>query len=308
MRMNIMSKRIFFPTTVVLCAAIVFAQAKDHFKFNKSATSAALSNKKTALNHQKSTEDDPWAELEHLFAGYRKARSIVYEGTMKLTDEEGGETIEEANFSGEVQGKTSHYIIDSVEFIHEDNVSLNVYHREKLVVAGTEKLPAKTMWQFANIDSMKSFATREGATAKVGWDRSDKVIKITNTTSTDGYGYEIYYSPQDYRLKKLVLHFASLDNLSENPAEEGEDGSQETTADSKEKMNIAADSTSNDPSIEFNLYKLELEYKLLGLGESANKFEPLKKFGQKMGRDFKLSNSYPDYRVVWMDKAEKNDE
>ncbi|WP_121356785.1 hypothetical protein [Flavisolibacter nicotianae] len=301
-----MSKRIIFPTAVVLCAAIVFAQATGHFKFNKSAPIASSSNDKTVRNNQKSTAGDPWAELEHLFAGYQKARSIVYEGTMKLTDEEGGETIEEADFSGEVQGKTSHYIIDSVEFIHEDNVSLNVYHREKLVVAGTEKLPAKTMWQFANIDSMKSFVAREGALAEVDWDKADKVIKVTNTVSTDVYGYEIYYSPQDYRLKKMVLHFATLDNLGENPDEEG--GSQETTASSKEKMNVAADSTSNTPSIEFNLYKLEFEYKLLSMGKTANKFEPLKKYGQTKGREFHLNNSYPDYRVVWMDKAEKNDE
>jgi hypothetical protein len=304
--MNKLSRRIVFPTVIVLCAAIAFAQAKGHFY--KSEQVASLSKEETDLDNQRRTADDPWAELGHLFSGTQQARSIAYAGKMKLTDEEGTETIEEADFSGEVHGEDSHYFIDSVEFIHQDNVSLNVYHREKLVVAGTEKLPFNSMWQFANMDSVKSFAAREGAMAEVVWDKADKIIKISNNTSTDVYSYEIYYNPQSYRLKKLVLHYATLDNLDNDTEVEAEGDLRETSAYEEEKVTVDEDSTHSRPSIEFNLYKLEFEFRLLRVGEGANKFAPLKKIGQKKGSEFHLNNAYYDYRLVWLGGPEKEKE
>jgi hypothetical protein len=63
MRKNKLSRRIIFPTVIVLCAAIAFAQAKVQFGFSKSEPVASLSNYETDLDNQKRTADDTWTEL-----------------------------------------------------------------------------------------------------------------------------------------------------------------------------------------------------------------------------------------------------
>ncbi|HUC80965.1 MAG TPA: hypothetical protein VMR70_08620 [Flavisolibacter sp.] len=295
-------KQIILPSIILLCAAVGLAQMAG---MGKSSTQKTDEDGIQTEELRKRTADDPWSELERIYQVFKQNGFVSYTGTMVLKEEEGTDILESADFSGEINGRDHRYTIDSVEFIHKGGLSLNVFHRDKLVIAGKENLAANAQWNYANIDSLKAFAKREGASAQVFLDKQLKVLKIENVGNSDVLGYEIYYDPQGYSVSSVVLHLASIEDLGSDDVDLNQEGDVTSPFVQEETEQAPKPDTAVGPVITFNLYRLELQYKQFNVLRNARDFDPVKKIGQPVKAGFQLNDQFADYRLVWTGEEKK---
>jgi hypothetical protein len=297
-------QQILLPGIIVLSTAIAVAQVTTGGKwmrtwFAKGTVATEVTNEQ---GNRKKTMDDPWVELDRIYKVFN-VPSVYYSGKIRLMDDDETSTIEDADFSCEIRGKDYKYTIDSVELIYKKGLALNVYHDEKLIVAGNEQVSSKIFRVYSNIDSLRKFASQQGAVAEVMQEKNYKIIKIENTGNTDVYGYEIFYDPADYTVKKVVLSLATLDDYDEDSAS-GESKEDNLNAAASNPPDVA-DTSAVSPSIEFNLYKMEISYEQFHAIDEAESFNPVEKFGRVDKSGLVLNEAYGDYKVVWMNEAEK---
>jgi len=296
-------RRILLPCIIVLSAVIAVAQVatggKWMYKWLEPQPSVQNENDD---DQRRKTGDDPWTELDQIYKVFN-VPFVQYSGKIRLMNDDETTIIEDADFSCDIRGQDYRYMIDSVELIYKNGVALNIYHNEKLIVAGKEQLPNNIFRVYSNIDSLRKFASQQEATAVVVWDQNYKVIKIENIGSSDVYGYEIFYNPADYKVKKVILSVATPDDYDEGVGAE-EINDMDTENEENEAPNNS-DTSAIAPSIEFNLYKMEISYETFSQVISKEEFNPVKKYGSIDQKELLLNDVYSDYRVVWMDEARK---
>lgn len=304
MQMSRSMKRIMMPGAILLCAVIGLAQV---VKWQRNTlSSASTSTQQYDKEMGERTADDPWAELEQIYHVMKQGSGLSYEGSIVLTDEEATDVLERADFSGNIHGTDYQYMIDSVEFLHKNGLSVNIYHREKLVIAGKENMSSNPVMVFANIDSLKKLAGTEGASAEVFLDKELKVLKMANIGSSDVVGYDIYYHPENYVVAKVVLHLTTLDDLGGDEQESAQGmGESSQLIDTTGEEDATHDTSLSGPVIELNLYRMELTYTHIRSVETTGDFDPIKKYGKVERNGFQINDQYADYRVVWMGESKK---
>lgn len=294
--------KVAIPAAILLCGVISLSQVAGNGKWPKDPPVQTVSPEDNASETRVVIEDDPWNEWEKIQKAFNQTGSVYYSGTITLAEEEGNRTLEQIPFSYEKHEDDFIYRIDSVEFIQEKGISWNVYHKEKLVISGKAESPVSIMQAYSSIDSLRKRVSTEGATAEVLVEGKSKVIKINNSSSPDCYGYEVVYNPEDYKIKKILLSMATPDNFSEPLSADQKTKEMERR---EEETAIIDDSGKGNPSIELNLYKLEISFDQFKVLEKNKRFKPLQAFGSFKKSVFQLNNAYQDYRLVWLSGAKK---
>jgi hypothetical protein len=180
-------KRIILPAVIVLFTVVVVAQITT----GKNPLTGLFSGKKASdekiadepADSRKVTGDDPWKELEKIYQSFNDGKNISYSGKIKLQEEDEDKVLEETPYSCEVNGGFYHYTIDSVEMIYNREISLNIYHREKIMILGRGKQVVKNWWSFSSIDSIKKYAMLDSAEVKVMQEGTLKLISVENTVT-----------------------------------------------------------------------------------------------------------------------------
>jgi hypothetical protein len=292
-------KKIILPAIIVLFTMAVVAQittGKNLFNgiFSKKPVTAETEKLiEEPEDSRKITDDDPWQEMEKVFRQFNEGKNISYSGKIRLQEEDDDKILEEIPYSCEVNEADYHYSIDSVEMIYSHGISINVFHREKLIILGKEKQKIKNWWSFSSIDSVKKYALLDSAEVKVMQDGALKLISVENTGNPDIYAYEIYYDPVTYRLKKLIMFFASLENL----LDDGDAISDDTGKDNAQKS-AEEEEPANANGIYFNTYRMELTYDNFSSHEAEKNFSPESKYIRINKKKVMINEAYKNYRIV----------
>jgi len=296
-------KRIVLPAIIILFAVAVVAQITTGKNILGSLFTKKTVDTPTDETGDKRrvTGDDPWKELENIYRVFNEGKNVFYSGKITLQDEDDDKLLEEVPYSCEINGPNYHYTIDSVEMIYSGEIALNVYHREKLMVLGKGKVQVKNWWTFSSIDSVRKYAMLDSAEVKVMQDGSMKLISVENTGNPDIYAYEMYYDPATYRLSRLVIFFASLDDF------ESQDGivSEEKPAIEK-PQNEDAEENEESNTIYVAAYRMQLIYENFSVREGLKDFAPENKFISINKKKLTINDEYKDYRVIVPDTKQKD--
>jgi hypothetical protein len=295
------AKRIILPVSVVLFTVTVVAQITTGKNIWRNLISGTDEKKEIVQedtgDDRKVTGDDPWKELEKIYEIFNQGKNVSYSGKIKLQEEDADKMLEETSYSCEVNDGNYHYSIDSVEMIYNREISLNIYHRERIMILGRGKQTVKNWWTFSSIDSVRKYAMLDSAEVKVKQDGTLKLISVENNGNPDVYAYEIYYDPYTYRLTRLVMFFTSLQDING----EGEAATDETDVTLPENEE---DSQAGN-AIYFNTYRMELTYDNFSVREGRKDFAPESRYIRIDKKKILINDQYKGYRIIVPDTEEK---
>lgn len=241
------------------------------------------------------TDDDPWLEMEKLVkAYYGGEQQVTYHGKMRLMDdnEEKQKLVEELSFEYSSCKGDYYYRMGQLECVTRDNFILLVDHDSR-TVAISPVTPAKN--KSAGILSMEEFKKileQKISGAKITQSGNDKILTVNNIQDPTIQGYQVYYDPSTYQIKKMIIGMIRLSPLDEKnntaitdtdekPAEETNKGAGEET------------------EIEAYSYYLEIRYdKTERIPVSGKEFKPEQKFIRFKDGKAELQPAFVGYRLL----------
>ena len=180
------------------------------------------------------TDDDPWKELEKIVSAYYAKTGIRYKGTIKAIDDNGEKekVLEENAFEYTMLGKSFHYKLGNIECVQNEKSILLVDHANKtiawspgIVYSGNSSDGDRqtNVNKLFDIKAFKKTMLDQKANARVTQTDNEKILTIDKITDPSIQGYRLYYSPQTYRIHKMLIGMARLSPL-EGTEEETSEG------------------------------------------------------------------------------------
>lgn len=163
--------------------------------------------------------DDPWEAIENIVNAYYDPAGISYAGSVKVIDDNGDheKIVEEQAFNYSLLGNDYHYRLGPMELVNRKNFLLLVDHGNKLVTLAPAANQAATNKLF-DLRAFKNEMEARKAHAGIRQLGEERILTIDRIGDPDIQGYRIYYSPQTWRVHKMLIGMIRLEPL-ENEAE-----------------------------------------------------------------------------------------
>lgn len=233
------------------------------------------------------TGDDPWKEIAKLVNAYYQTGGIEYKGIIKVIDDNSDreKVIEEQPFEYTIINTDYYYRLAHMEVVNKKNMLVAVDNENK-TISIAKNVALHTTNRMFDLRAFKKVMEKGKAHALVTQVGNEKVLTIDNINDPDIQGYRIYYSPQTYRVSKMLIGMVRLTPL--------EDENEEQSA----KVEPAADA-GNDEQIDPYYYYLEVLFtQVKPLALQASDFNPEQKF-IRYGQDtLGLTPAYKDYQLL----------
>jgi hypothetical protein len=237
------------------------------------------------------TNDDPLKEIINLVNAYNQSGGVVYKGTIKLIDGNTDEDkiLEEQKFEYTIFGDEYEYILGTVEMIAKKSFVLLADHQGKSVSVLPVNAKLKTKG-FFDLAEFKKILTSQQANVAVTRLSNEKILTIDSIQNQEIQGYKVYYSPETYRINKILIGIHRLTSLEDG--NETEENSSEEIADEP----IAEEVENDDEGF---YYYLEVNYSdIKNLSLKANGFTPENKFIQYSGGKIELKEAFKEYEFI----------
>ncbi len=242
------------------------------------------------------TGDDPWEELDKLVKAYYVKTGAFYQGTIKLFDGNGDndKLLEEKKFEYTCFSNEYSYSLAPFEIVSKKNYTVIVNHDDKLVAVVpkiTEKIKNKDLF---NLSDFKKMIEEQKANIKVTQLGNEKILTVDSIQSPDIQGYRIYYSPQTYRISKMLIGMSRL-----SPLIDESDVSQKKTEEITQQETVITD----EDEIEEYYYYLEINYSVItALSLHQGEFNPENKFVKIDGKKIELTAEFKEYQLFNSDE------
>ena len=240
--------------------------------------------------------DDPWRELDNLIKAYYVKTGVFYQGTMKLFDGNGDKDklLEEKKFEYTCFNNESSYKLAPLEVVNKEKYTVIVNHDDKVVAViprVSEKIKKKDIFSMADF---RKIIEEQKANIKVTRLGNEKILTIDSIQDADIQGYRIYYSPQTYKISKILVGMVRLAPIDD----EGNVGQQKTDVDTDEETGV----TGEDEADGYTYY-LEINYSVINsLSLQAGGFNPENKFVKIDGKKIELTPEFKEYELFNSDE------
>ncbi len=238
------------------------------------------------------TGDDPWQEMDRLVTAYYSDKGQAFKGIIKLIDDNGEaeKTLEEYSFEYEGVQENFRYIIGSMEVIHKKEMVLVADHQNRYIAVSSVKNSSGKKEDLFNIGRFKELMAERKAEAKVTMLDGQKVLTIENIIDQQIQGYQVYYSPENYQVSKMLVGMLRLTPLTEGETLPGEQDREPDTDSEDETV---------DSFSEPYTYYMEIIYtssKPLGLTKKT--FRPEDRFIRVNKNKIELMPAFGHYELV----------
>src|SRR5689334_11217708 len=160
------------------------------------------------------TSDDPWKEMEKLIrVYYGENEAVSYEGRMRLIDDNSDQKklLEEMNYSFTVFNGMYHYRLGQLECIAKKDFVLLIDHENK-TIARSAVTPAKKT-SLLDMHSLKEILEKQVGEVTITMNEKEKILTVNNIKDPVIQGYQVFYDPETYRIKKMVIGMVRLNPL-----------------------------------------------------------------------------------------------
>jgi hypothetical protein len=284
--------KILIGVILVAVLVLIYTQAvtqtsKNEEKFTSNIAVTANNDKDTA-DIGEPTGDDPWKELDNLVKAYYIKDGVFYQGTMKLYDDNGDneKLLEEKKFEYTYFNNQYSYSLGPLEVVNKKDYAVIVNHDDK-IIAVTPKITSKAKnKELLNLSDFKKILQEQNANTKVTRRGNEKVLTIDSIQDPDIQGYRIYYSPETYKINRILIGMVRLSPM------EDEASAGKIQDDSSGTNSPGAD------EIDGYYYYLEINYSTMKpLSLHAGGFNPENKFVRIDGKKIELTPEFKEYRL-----------
>lgn len=273
---------------LVLITTIAVTQVRknNHEKVEAPVEQVSVTNEEDSVEIIGTpTNDDPWKEIEKLANAYYDKQGISYRGTIKVIDDNDNteKVIEEQDFEYSILDKNYHYRLGSMEFVNKKNYLLAVDHANKIITMSSQIEAGKESKLF-DLRTFKNLLTKQKANVRVTQYNDEKIITVDNISDPDIQGYRIYYSPQTYRVHKMLIGMLRLSPLEQK----------EEVADQE----IQEENTTSEAGLTEYYYYLEVNFtSIKSMGISSKDFNPERKFFELQDGRTVIAPAFKDYQL-----------
>jgi hypothetical protein len=172
-----------------------------------------------------------------------------------------------------------------MEVVNKKNMLVAIDNENK-TISIAKNVVMHTNNKMFDLRAFKKIMEKGKAHALVTQVGNEKVLTIDNINDPDIQGYRIYYSPETYRVSKMLIGMARLTPLEDENEEQGE------------KVEPAAEA-GNAEQIDPYYYYLEVLFtQVQPLTLQANDFNPEQKFIRYSQDTLGLAPAYKDYQLL----------
>jgi hypothetical protein len=239
------------------------------------------------------TGDDPWKEVTKLVDAYYSKTGMEYKGSIKVIDDNGDKekVIEEQPFEYTILNNDYYYRLAHMEVVNKKNFLLAVDNDNKTISMAKNAVMHKTNKAF-DIRAFKKVMEKGKAHALVTRDGDEKILTIDNIGDPDIQGYRIYYSPQTYRVHKMLIGMVRLSPLEDENEEQDEEKANHATA-------APEQNAGDEETITNYYYYLEVLFeKVQPLALKEKDFNPENKFLQVQNGSVVLAPAFKEYQLL----------
>jgi hypothetical protein len=307
------SLKYFLVLAVLAGGTMIFLYAQNGYIFRKPVTATAEKEKEEQADDIGTpTNDDPFTEMDKLVTAYYNKQGTSFKGMVKLIDDNGEKekVIEEHPFEYTVFNEEFYYSLDKMEVVQKKDMLLVVDNTNKLVSMSSITSSSGKAKKLFDISEFKKLMEERKADAKVTLLGSEKILTIENIQDPQVQGYRIYYDPQTFLIKKMLIGMLRLTPLEEVNA----DGVEEIPDGKTEEPLPDNGDVSAEAEIDTYTYYMEIIYnEAKKLTINAEGFHPENKFIRINGQKTELTNPYKNYQLISNSKElekeiEKNSE
>jgi hypothetical protein len=235
------------------------------------------------------TGDDPWKEMNNLLKAYYVKNGVLYQGTMKLFDGNGDDEklLEEKKFQYTYFDNEYSYSLAPLEVINKKNYAVIINHDDK-VIAVTPKISArKKNKDLFSLADFRKIIEDQKANIKVTLLGNEKILTIDNIQDPEIQGYRIYYSPETYKISKMLIGMIRLSPLDDESITKQENTDESNNSESK-----------TGDEIDGYTYYLEINYSVIKpLSLFPGMFNPENEFVKIEGKKIELTSKYKEYQL-----------
>lgn len=285
-------KFIYLLAAAVVASALIISYSQN---VNQHKKAVAIPVADTTVNEENIgtvTGDDPWMELDKLVKTYYNENGMINKGKIRVIDGNGNEdkVLEEYSFEYTFAGDNDYYYtIGSLEVVSKKNFLLIADHPGKRI-AITHHPGAQEKKSLFSIADFRDLVTRQQGHIQVTRLENQKMITIDDLKDPRIQGYRLYYDPNTYRLRKILVGMERLSALTDDTNEGSLTTSEKNINGNKD---VSTDSTAT--GIEPYVYYIEMNYSQVeALHINKEEFHPELKFikGNKGHEEL-----MPDYRT-----------
>lgn len=237
------------------------------------------------------TEDDPWKEMEKLLKGYYGGEQVVtYQGRMRLIDDNGEhqKSLEEMAFTYSSFRQQYYYRIGQLECVKQDRFILLADHDSRTIAVSPVTISKDRSAGILGMEEFKKMIGQKSKGAKITQSGEEKILTINDIQDPSIQGYQVYYDPKTYQIKKMLIGMIRLSPLEETVIEPFP---VESEGDEKEDTEV------NEISV--YAYYLEVLYDKVEKSPSSEKdFKPEQKFIRFENKKPILQPAFSSYRLV----------
>lgn len=176
------------------------------------------------------TADEAWKEMEKLVKAFYPKSGIECSGTVKVIDDNGEKEkiIEEQQFQYSLLDQDNYqYRMGGLEIVSRSKFIISADHENKTIAISRKNRfsPGSNIF---DVRAFREIVEQKKVNALVTQLGEEKVITIDSIPDENIQGYRIYYSPETYRINKMLVgmvRLTPLENEEEDvntPVEEGE--------------------------------------------------------------------------------------
>ena len=279
---------------IILVAVLVLVYTQAVTQTSRNEKTIAATNALTVNSDQDTTDigeptgDDPWKELDNLVKAYYIKEGVLYEGNMKLYDDNGDKEklLEEKKFEYTYFNNEYSYSLEPLEVVNKKDYAVIVNHDDK-IIAVTPKITTKTKKKgLLNLSDFKKILEEQNANTKVTRRGNEKILTIDSIQDPDIQGYRIYYSPETYKISRIFIGMVRLSPLDDGSVAEDDQHNKPQT------------NESDEDKIQGYYYYLEINYSMVKpLSLHAGEFNPENKFVRIDGKKIELTREFKEYRL-----------
>lgn len=289
---------LFTAAIILLVAAGATAVGK---KWLKASSTEKTSNKKTDEYETVSvmdesgigaaTEDDPWMEMEKLLKVYYGEDQVAtYQGRMRLIDDNGEhqKLVEELEFTYSSFRQQYYYRMGQLECVKQDRFILLADHDSRTIAVSPVTISKDRSEGILGMEEFKKIIGQKSKGAKIMQNGEEKILTINNIQDPSIQGYQVYYDPKTYQVKKMLIGMIRMSPLEETAIEP-----LPVESEGDEKV----DTEVNEISV--YAYYLEVLYDKVEKTPSSEKdFKPEQKFIRFENKKPILQPAFSSYRLL----------
>jgi len=235
------------------------------------------------------TGEDPWKEVKKLVTAYYQETGMEYKGMIKVIDDNAdtSKVVEEQPFQYTILNNDNYYYrLAHIEMVNKKNYLLAVDNENKTVSISAKAVKRHKNAGPFDLRDFKKLMEKSKAHAIVTRNGNEKILTIDNIGDADIQGYRIYYSPDNYRIHKMLIGMVRL-----SPIDDENDDQSAATGTTKHDDDAGG--------VTPYYYYLEVSFnEVQSLSLKEKDFNPEKKFIQVENGRVSLTPGFKDYEFL----------